>query len=749
MTHLLVHEAVQTSSMDCGPASLKSLFESFGIPISYGRLREACQTDVDGTSIDTLEQVANQLGLEAEQIMLPLDHVLLSSAHALPAIVVIRLPNALVHFVVVWNYFGPFVQVMDPAVGRRWLTARAFLGSLYLHTFPVTAPSWREWAGTDEFIHPLDTRLKQIGVGPTSRAQWLQEALAEPEWYPLAALDAATRMVNELVNSGGLERGEHTARVLESFSRRALEHDFANSGIPASYWFVHPAPSNHQNQQQLFLHGALLLRARRKKQESDPEGQTQAADMPISPELAATLQEHPTRHGVELLKLLAADGIFTPLSVSILIILSAGVVVIEALLFWLLINVLAAPEPGTQNLNLYVLTFAIVTLVMLFDWQSTNYLLRLGHKIEIHLRRAFMHKIPRLGDRYFRSRLSSDMAERSHSIYRIHYFSEVAGKILFSIFEIFFTTAGMLWASSGHLTPILLGGFFAASLPLLAFPLLAEQDLRVRVHVGALSRFYFDALQGLVPLRAHRAEHAVRREQEVVLREWQRAATSNLNVLVGFQGIQITLVLACLAWLLVSVLTEHRATASILLLAYWGLRLPVVGREIMRYFQQYLSHRNLTLRLLEPLGAPESGELAAATHSTENHTLFSQSQGTAISMQNVEVRAVGHTILSEISLEIEAGSQIAIIGPSGAGKSTLVGLLLGWHQPAAGTIRVDETPLDAATLEKLRKETVWVDPGVQLWNRTLVENLKYGSKVEQAERIEWAIDQAELVEGRS
>lgn len=52
--------------MDCGSASLRSLLEGCGVPVSYGRLREACQTDVDGTSIDTMEEVAVQLGLDAE-----------------------------------------------------------------------------------------------------------------------------------------------------------------------------------------------------------------------------------------------------------------------------------------------------------------------------------------------------------------------------------------------------------------------------------------------------------------------------------------------------------------------------------------------------------------------------------------------------------------------------------------------------------------------------------------------------------
>jgi ABC-type bacteriocin/lantibiotic exporter with double-glycine peptidase domain len=151
----LVPEVVQTSAMDCGPAALKCLLEGFGIAVSYGRLREACQTDVDGTSIDTLEEVARQLGLEAQQIMLPVDHLLLREAQALPALVVICLPSGVTHFVVAWRGHGRFVQVMDPATGRRWPTCQRFLTELYVHTSPVPAVAWRVWAGSDEFLGVL------------------------------------------------------------------------------------------------------------------------------------------------------------------------------------------------------------------------------------------------------------------------------------------------------------------------------------------------------------------------------------------------------------------------------------------------------------------------------------------------------------------------------------------------------------------------------------------------------------------
>jgi hypothetical protein len=146
--------------MDCGPAALKSLLEGHGIPVSYGRLREACQTGVDGTSIDTVTDIANWLGLPAEQIMLPPDHVLLPSARALPAIVLVRLPNGASHFTLVWRRLAGLVQVMDPASGRKWVSTSRLLRDLYRHEMPVPAAAWREWASSTEALSALGDRAR-------------------------------------------------------------------------------------------------------------------------------------------------------------------------------------------------------------------------------------------------------------------------------------------------------------------------------------------------------------------------------------------------------------------------------------------------------------------------------------------------------------------------------------------------------------------------------------------------------------
>jgi len=47
------------------------------------------------------------------------------------------------------------------------------------------------------------------------------------------------------------------------------------------------------------------------------------------------------------------------------------------------------------------------------------------------------------------------------------------------------------------------------------------------------------------------------------------------------------------------------------------------------------------------------------------------------------------TVLTNIDLEIEARSAVAIVGPSGSGKTTLLGLLAGLDLPSAGSVTLD------------------------------------------------------------
>jgi ATP-binding cassette subfamily B protein len=108
------------------------------------------------------------------------------------------------------------------------------------------------------------------------------------------------------------------------------------------------------------------------------------------------------------------------------------------------------------------------------------------------------------------------------------------------------------------------------------------------------------------------------------------------------------------------------------------------------------------------------------------------------------VVAAGHTILSDIDLRVAPGEHVAIVGLSGAGKSTLVGLLLGWHRLSEGRLVVDGTEMGEAGLDALRRETAWIDPAVQIWNKPFLDNLSYSSPDSDLGRASAAIDAARL-----
>jgi ATP-binding cassette subfamily B protein len=725
-----VPEVIQTSAMDCGPAVLKCLLEGFGIQAHYGRLREACQTDVDGTSIDTLEEIAGQMGLAAEQVMLPVNYLLLPEAEALPAILIVRLPSGLTHFVLVWRRLGPFVQVMDPALGRRWLRSSRLLEEVGVHNQAVAAQAWRDWV-VSEGLQPLGRCLCDLGLGRAA-AGLIATAAAAPGWRSLARLDAAARFAAALVSSGGLRRGREVRRFLQSLRGQAPAGEPDKGlAIPEAFWSVQPAPPAADGKEQVLLRGAVLVRVLGRKRGG--------VSAPLGPELAAALAQPASRPARELFRLVRGQGFLSFLTLAVGLVLVAGSAVLEAVLFRAVTDLghdLRLVEQRLQAAGCFLL---LVGAVLLLEGRVTAGLLRLGRRLEVRLRQAFLEKIPRLNDRYFQSRPTSDMAERSHALHQVRLLPRAAGQFARAALTLLLTVAAIAWFDPAGAPLAALAAAAALGLPLAFLSLLQGLDLRVRTHVGALGRFYLDALLGLATVRAHGAERVVRREHESLLVEWALASVRVVRWVVVIEGLQLAVGYALAGWLLLLHAGQATDAAGLLLLAYWTLNLPLLGEEIALLTRQYPTFRNVTLRLLEPLGALEEGRTpeAAGPGKTVGESpgdssppwtsKLHPSGSVGVTFEAVSVRASGHAILQDVDLHIEAGSHVAIVGASGAGKSSLVGLLLGWHRAAAGRVLIDGEPLDAPRLDRLRGETAWVDPTVRLWNRSLADNLAYGT----------------------
>jgi ATP-binding cassette subfamily B protein len=142
----------------------------------------------------------------------------------------------------------------------------------------------------------------------------------------------------------------------------------------------------------------------------------------------------------------------------------------------------------------------------------------------------------------------------------------LGANLLQQTFTLILTVVGIAWLDPDSAPLAALSGLVAVGLPWLAQAPLRERDLRVRTHLGALGRFYLDALLGLVPIRVHGAERAVRREHEGLLVEWGQASLGLLQTSLWVEGLQMISGFGLAAWLLFQHLTQSSEVGSVLLL---------------------------------------------------------------------------------------------------------------------------------------------------------------------------------------
>ncbi|THV38612.1 thiol reductant ABC exporter subunit CydD [Glycomyces buryatensis] len=84
----------------------------------------------------------------------------------------------------------------------------------------------------------------------------------------------------------------------------------------------------------------------------------------------------------------------------------------------------------------------------------------------------------------------------------------------------------------------------------------------------------------------------------------------------------------------------------------------------------------------------------------------------------------GREPLPELSLTVPAGRVTVLTARSGAGKSTLMASLLGFREPASGTITIDDTDLDQIDLARLRRSIAWMPQRPVLIDGTVADNVR-------------------------
>ncbi len=92
-------------------------------------------------------------------------------------------------------------------------------------------------------------------------------------------------------------------------------------------------------------------------------------------------------------------------------------------------------------------------------------------------------------------------------------------------------------------------------------------------------------------------------------------------------------------------------------------------------------------------------------------------------------------VISNFSLKINKGENIAMVGPSGGGKTTISALIPRFYEISKGEILIDGKNINDITLKSLRANIGTVAQDVYLFSGTIRENIAYGKEGATLEQI--------------
>jgi ABC-type multidrug transport system fused ATPase/permease subunit len=99
-----------------------------------------------------------------------------------------------------------------------------------------------------------------------------------------------------------------------------------------------------------------------------------------------------------------------------------------------------------------------------------------------------------------------------------------------------------------------------------------------------------------------------------------------------------------------------------------------------------------------------------------------------ITYENLSFRYEDATpVLTNVDLEIEPNTTVALVGPTGVGKTTMINLLYRFYDPRRGAVKVDGHDLKGVKLSSLRKQMAVVLQDNFLFSGSIMDNIRYGN----------------------
>jgi ABC-type bacteriocin/lantibiotic exporter with double-glycine peptidase domain len=448
-------------------------------------------------------------------------------------------------------------------------------------------------------------------------------------------------------------------------------------------------------------------------------------------------------HFVRLLRL--ARGYWSPLGAGIALGLVAGIVGTAAPYITKLLIDRVYPSGDVGLMQLLVVTFlTLTTASAVIGAVRAIYTAHVKVRLGAATRLLFFNHVQHLPIRFFDRRQVGEVTSR---------FQDVSQGVdtISRVFEVVFTQGVfvLLVPPMLFLLDVRLALLALIVIPVIAgLTALAAQRLRRLWQASSeryadLSAYQVEVLSHVRTFKGMALEDRVfaeARSRAVAAGEAQLRATSTAQALFGLSALLRTVNTAALTWFGWTLILDGRLSlgAFVAFTAYVGFLYTPVFMMVQLYsdFQASAVHLGRMFEYLDETPEQEPTRVyrppaPPARRVTGEYRL------TGVAM----TYGSEHPALSDLDLEIPAGSVTAVVGPSGAGKTSLLRLLAALEIPDLGTVELDGVPLSDQPLGDVRRQIAVVWQGGDLIRGTLWDNLTLGCHDEPpAEAVERAVE---------
>ncbi len=201
----------------------------------------------------------------------------------------------------------------------------------------------------------------------------------------------------------------------------------------------------------------------------------------------------------------------------------------------------------------------------------------------------------------------------------------------------------------------------------------------------------------------------------------QRASLQSLELLRLFHAVSVFVVTAgVLVWSVMLWRQGRVTTGDVVLTTTLGFTVLHASRDFAMAMMELVQHFAKLGEAVRVLGLPHEMEDAPDAKPLV-------SLGGAVSFVNVGFSyPKGERVLQDFNLHIRSGEKVGLVGRSGAGKSTALALLQRLYDPDRGHVLIDEQDIAKVTQDSLRRSIAVVQQDIQLFHRSVLENLRYG-----------------------